>query len=197
MVAGIAARPLAHRQLVLDDPGEEPGSDASGPFASHAVTGASMILMAATVGADIVDPDHAHTVERRPTPSRRASPQGGRRTGAGAPPAGEASGPRKDLRLVPTSDGPSRGDQLVEAPEQLQVVLRRLGEADARVDPDLAHPAVAALGGLLHEKAADLADDVVVVGVAPAWSAGRRACAWRPSRRRRRRRRARARRRRR
>ena len=93
----VAARAFAHRQLVLDDPGEVPGDDPGGPLAPHHAS-----------------PTTTAACTERPTSCTRtiAAPwaraqvavasDASRRSPAGAPPL---SGPRKPLRLVPTKTG--------------------------------------------------------------------------------------------
>ena len=74
----------------------------------------------------------------------------------------------KLLREAPTTTGmPERGD-LPQPPQQLEVVLEGLAEADSGVEPDplLGDPGGDRRLGPLGEEGADLVDDVVVDGVA-------------------------------
>ena len=75
--------------------------------------------------------------------------------------------PRNDLRDVPITTGKPSVDDPVQAAQQLEVVLERLAEADARVDHDalLAHALADGERDALLEEGADVVDDVVVAGV--------------------------------
>jgi hypothetical protein len=71
------------------------------------------------------------------------------------------------LREVPITTGAPDRDDLVEAPEQLEVVLDRLAEADAGVEPDalLRDPLAGREREPLLEECLHLVDDVVVARV--------------------------------
>ena len=180
MVRAVAARSLAHGELVLDDPVEVAGLDALGPLALHWPRGSCchdfgcLRRRRARRGRGSWRALHASPTLAASEPSSRSS---GGVTEAVAGPRGEPASeaqqaPRKPLRLVPTTHRPAEAHELVEVAQQGQVVVGRLAEPDARVDPDLGHPGAARLGRPLGEEGRDLGDDVVVARARAAWCAG-------------------------
>src|SRR5205807_2558434 len=102
VVAGVAPGALAHRQLVLEDPGEVHGRDACGPLASHTGTGWPTILAACTVAAtSCTRTMAAPAVMAHTDVAREASTRSS--TGAGSSGPVPVSLPRKLLRLAPTA----------------------------------------------------------------------------------------------
>ncbi len=86
--------------------------------------------------------------------------------GAGLPSGRGASRPRKDFRLAPITTGNPVPTSSVEVPEEHQVVVPALAEADAGVDPHLGDtPADRGRAGALHQILADLGHHVVIAGI--------------------------------
>ena len=187
VVLAEAARPLAHREAVLDEPGEVAGLDAQGPLApqlGHHAAPASAMSPTSSTACTVAStswarmrrtPCTAAHVAAAREPSMRSSTGTGVVSSPMPTPTSPGSAgalarwslaasrrPEEGLAGDPDGDREARRHQLVEVGQQLQVVAQVLAEAEARVDPQLVDAGVPRGLGPGDEVLAHLADDVLV-----------------------------------
>ena len=167
MVGREAAWPLAHGQMVPDDPREVSGRDPGSPLSLHAAgpySRATCTVAATSCTRTIATPETMAAAAVASDPSIR-SPTG---VGVDAPCCRQH--PEKPLATGAdhhpgAAGGIGGADQLGQVGEKRQVVRRRLAESDPGIDPDLAQPRTPRLCRPLQQEGTHLCHDVGVARV--------------------------------